>query len=107
MTPTEKLQRLIEIAKANGWKDRNTSKSIYYGYIKNKEAMFLAEYSEYCLFFDKSFIQALHEFDKKRKGKKSNRPVGMLMPNQILSALAISDNRIDYLWQIFGGAPEF
>lgn len=104
MTIVEKLQKLIEIAWENGF-DKGKSYSTYFPHFTNRDE----------IIFDRKFIKALC---KARYGDPEKRlidhecidphtelPNGNRIETPVwvhhIHALAISENRIDYLWEQF------
>lgn len=124
MTPTKKLQRLIEIAWKNGWRPTDTRQdlisitSLYVdddlmSVFSKKLAGGIFNHHYETIIFDHSFIKALCKgkykdgefltladiFTDIEQFEKYN-----IEPWQVhISLLTVKANRIDYLWEIFGG----
>lgn len=100
LTPAAKLQHLIELAHANGW-DRKPEEC-FPGFT----TFAMRELMQTDVMFDHAFINALC----KAKYDKLNQPGSFLGLNVIVGCnwehqikeLAISTDRIEYLWQEFG-----
>lgn len=119
MIPVEKLQRLIEIAWEEGWKPADTRQdlisitSLYVdddlmSVFSKKLAGGIFNHHYETILFSHDFIKALC----RAKYQQLNQPGSFLGVGAIITTdwqtqikeLAISDNRINYLWQIFGEA---
>lgn len=89
-TDSEKLQRLIDIAWDNGF-DKGKGYTAYYPRFTNRDE----------IIFDHDFIKALC---RAKFGKSVDEPNGFGSGAWELEIkmLALSSNRIHYLWEVFG-----
>ena len=109
MTDAEKLQKLIEMAWENGWQGFSPEIfEIEYHYYKGSDNFCLIEknyapgnepevYQINTIIFDHEFIKALCKAKYGVRTHVGNAPLW----GERIKELAVSTNRIDYLYEIF------